>query len=156
VLQADPAGLFIQFKPSNDTVEFNRIAVGKKVPKIKFTLAKGEKLNLRKLRRKSVYIYFGSRNSKNFRSDTLMLRSIAALDTNNLKVIMVLYVNKSYELRIYNTDAKPNYYLAYGNKELSRKLGIGSVPQTLYLGKRRSVKQYGLKPEEFIRKYIQP
>ncbi len=155
ILEADPAGKFIRFKPSNDTVEFNRIAPGKKVPKIKFTLAKGEKLNLRKLRRKSVYIYFGSRNSKNFKSDTMMLRTIAALDTNNLKVIMVLYVNKSYELRIYNTDAKPNYYLAYGNKELSRKLGIGSVPQTLYLGKRRRVKQYGLKPEEFIRNYLQ-
>jgi hypothetical protein len=37
---------------------------------------------------------------------------------------MVLYVNKSYELRIYNTDAKPNYALAYGTKELSRKMGI--------------------------------
>ncbi len=154
VLEADKAGKFIRFKPSNDTVQFNRIAVGEKAPKAKFTLAKGEKLNLRKLRRKSVYLYFGSRSSKNFKSDTMMLRTIAALDTNNLKVIMVLYVNKSYELRIYNTDAKPNYYLAYGNKELSRKLGIGSVPQTLYLGKRRRVKQYGLKPEEFIRNYI--
>lgn len=154
ILEADKAGNFIRFKPSNDTVDFNRIPVGKKAPKIKFTLAKGEKLNLKKFKRKSVYIYFGSRNSKNFKSDTMMLRTIAALDTNNLKVIMVLYVNKSYELRIYNTDAKPNYYLAYGNKELSRKLGIGSVPQTLYLGKRRRVKQYGLKPEEFIRNYV--
>jgi hypothetical protein len=116
-------------------------------------LARGEKLKLNKFRRKEVYIYFGSRNSKNFKSDTLMLRQIAALDTNNLKVVMVLYVNKSYELRIYNTDAKPNYALAYGTKELSRKMGIGSVPQTLYLGKRRRVKQYGLKPDEFIRNY---
>jgi hypothetical protein len=153
VIEADKAGKFIKIRLSNDAVELNRIKVGKKVPKIKFTLARGEKLKLNKFRRKEVYIYFGSRNSKNFKSDTLMLRQIAALDTNNLKVVMVLYVNKSYELRIYNTDAKPNYALAYGTKELSRKMGIGSVPQTLYLGKRRRVKQYGLKPDEFIRNY---
>lgn len=151
VIEADIAGNYIVFKPTTEQAELNKLKIGSKAPKVKFTLAKGEKLKLNKFKRKEVYLYFGSRNSKNFKSDTMLLRQLAALDTNNLKVIMVLYVNKSYELRIYNSDAKPNYHLAYGTKELSRKLGIGSVPQTLYLGKRRRIKQYGLKPEELLR-----
>lgn len=154
IVNADRAGKFIEIKPSNAEVNFNRIAIGKKVPKVKFTLVKGEKLKLNKLRRKEVYIYFGNRNSKNFKSDTLMLRQIAALDSNSLKVICVLYVNKSYELRIYNSDAEPNYLVAYGTKDLTNKLGINSVPQSLYLGKRRRVKKYGLNPSEFMREYL--
>jgi hypothetical protein len=155
VIEADVAGKYIRFKESKDEVDFNKIKIGKKVPKVKFTLVKGQNLKLTKLRRKEVYLYFGSKNSKNFRSDTLILRQIAALDTNNLKVICILYVNKSYELRIYNSDAEPNYILAYGTKELSKKLGINSVPQSLYLGKRRKVKKYGLNPPEFLRNFIE-
>ncbi len=154
VIEADAAGRFIKIKISNDEVDFNKIAVGKKVPKVKLTMVKGRALKLNKLKRKEVYIYFGSRTSKNFKSDTLILRQIASLDTNSLKVICVLYVNKSYELRIFNTDAEPNYILAYGTKELSNKLGINSVPQSLYLGKRRRVKKYGLNPNEFLRDWI--
>jgi hypothetical protein len=154
VIEADAAGKFIKIKISTDEVDFNKIAIGKKVPKVKLTLVKGKPLKLNKLKRKEVYLYFGSRTSKNFKSDTLILRQIAALDTNALKVICVLYVNKSYELRIYNTDAEPNYILAYGTKELSNKLGINSVPQSLYLGKRRRVKKYGLNPNEFLREWI--
>jgi ASC-1-like (ASCH) protein len=154
VVEADAAGKFIRIKHSNAEVNFNRIAVGKKVPNVKLTLVKGQKLKLSKLRRKEVYIYFGNRNSKNFHSDTLLLRQIAALDSNNLKVIFVLFVNKSYELRIYNSDADPNYLLAYGTKELTNKLKINSVPQGLYLGKRRRVKKYGLNPNEFMRAYL--
>ncbi|MDP1726318.1 MAG: hypothetical protein Q8M15_06010 [Bacteroidota bacterium] len=154
IIEADPFGKFIKIKASNDEVQFGRIKVGKKVPKIKFTLARGEKFKLNKYRRKQVYIYFGSKTSKNFKSDTLLLRQIADLDTNKLKVICVLYVNKSYELRIFGTDAKPNYLLAYGGKELSIKMGINSVPQSLWLNKRRLVIKYGLKPNEFLRAYL--
>jgi len=154
VLEADAAGKFIRIEPSLDEVNFNRIPIGKKVPKVKFTLVKGEKLKINKLRRKEVYIYFANKTSKNFRSDTMLLRQIANLDTVNLKVICVLYVNKSFELKIFNTDAEPNYILAFGTKELSNKLGVNSLPQSLYLGKRRRVKKYGLNPNEFLREYL--
>ncbi len=154
IIEVDPAGSFIKIKTSNDDVQFDRVKIGKKVPKVKFTLAKGQKFKLTKFRRKEVYIYFANKTSKNFRSDTLILRQIADLDTNRLKVICVLYVNKSYELRIFGTDANPNYLLAFGGKELSKKLGINSLPQSLWLGKRRKVKKYGLRPNEFLRNYL--
>jgi hypothetical protein len=83
----------------------------------------------------------------------MLLRQIAQLNPEKLKVICVLYVNKTYELRIFNSDAQPNYLLAFGTKELSNKLGINSLPQYLYLGKRRRVKKYGLNPNEFLREY---
>jgi hypothetical protein len=62
-------------------------------------------------------------------------------------------VGKSYELRIFNSEALPNYNLVFGTKELSNKLGVNSLPQYLYLGKHRRVKQYGLNPNEFLRAY---
>ncbi|MCG9879915.1 MAG: hypothetical protein MH472_04885 [Bacteroidia bacterium] len=155
IVEVDPAGKFVKIKESKDAVEFNRIKIGKKVPKVKLTPAKGNPFKISKLRRKEIYIYFGNRSSKNFHSDTLILRQIAQLNPEKLKVICVLYVNKSYELRIFNSDADPNYYLVYGTKELSTKLGINSLPQYLYLGKRRKVKQYGLNPNEFLRMYLE-
>ncbi|MBC7382641.1 MAG: hypothetical protein H7296_06540 [Bacteroidia bacterium] len=154
IMEADATGQFIKIKASNDDVEFGRIKEGKKVPKIKLTLARGEKFKLTKYKKKQVYLYFGSNTSKNFQSDTLILRQIAEIDTNRLKVICVLYVNKSYELRMFGSEAHPNYLLAFGGKELSKKLGINSVPQSLWLGKRRRVKKYGLKPNEFLRAFM--
>ena len=153
VIEVDAAGKFIKIKESNDLVDFNRIEIGKKVPKVKLTPAKGNAFKLNSLRRKEVYFYFGNKSAKNFHSDTLLLRQIAQLNPNKLKVICVLYVNKSYELRIFNSDATPNYYLVYGTKELSTKLGINSLPQYLYVGKKRRVKAYGINPNEFIRNY---
>lgn len=154
IVETDPAGYFIKIKTSQDDVQFNRIKIGKKIPRVKLTLPRGEKFKITKYRRKQVYVYFASKTSKNFRADTMILRQIASLDTNRLKVICVLFVNKSYELRIFKTDASPNYLLAYGEKELSKKLGINSVPQSLWIGKRRKVKKYGLKPNEFLRQYL--
>jgi len=153
IVEVDPAGKFIRIKVSNDQVDFNRIKIGKKVPKVKFTPAKGDAFKISKLRRKEIYLYFGNRSAKNFVSDTMLLRQIAQLNPEKLKVICVLYVNKTYELRIFNSDAQPNYLLAFGTKELSNKLGINSLPQYLYLGKRRRVKKYGLNPNEFLREY---
>ena len=155
VVEVDEAGAFIAIKESTDQVDFNRIKIGKKVPKVKLTPAKGNAFKINTLRRKEVYLYFGNKGSKNFHSDTLLLRQIAQLNPDKLKVICVLYVNKSYELRMFNSDASPNYYLVYGTKELSTKLGINSVPQYLYLGKKRRVKSYGLNPNDFLRSYMQ-
>lgn len=154
VVLADAAGMFIQIRESNASADFNRIKAGKKVPKVTFTLARGEKFKLKKLCRKEVFLYFASPTGRNFRSDTMVLRQIAALDTNSLKVILVMFVRKSYELRIFQSDARPNYMLAYGTRDLSAKLGINSTPQSLYLGKRRNVKRYGLTPQDFLQEYL--
>ena len=154
ILYADQLGKKLIIKPSLTGTGLGRIEKGKKVPNIKLNFANGQKQKLRKFKRKEVYIYFAGPNTKNFDSDTLLLRQIAALDSNRLKVICVLYLKKSYELSIYQDQAKPNYLVANGTREMSKLLGIRSLPQSLYLGKRRRVKQYGLKPNEFIRAYL--
>jgi hypothetical protein len=151
---ADVLGKSIIIKPSLTGTGLGRIKTGKKVPNIKLNFATGEKRKLRYFRRKEIYIYFAGPNTKNFDFDTMLLRQIAALDTNKLKVICVLYTRKSYDLSIFQDQAKPNYYVANGTRALSQKLGIRSLPQSLFLGKRRRVKQYGLKPNEFLRAYL--
>lgn len=151
---ADPAGKFLEIKESDNQTGLGRIAIGKRVPNIQMYLADGKKIKMRKLRRQEVYFYFADKGSKNFDTDTLLLRQIAALDTNKLKVVCVLYLKKSYDLNIFLDHAKPNYLLVNGSKSISEKLGIRSLPQSLYLGKRRRVKQYGLKPNEFLRTYL--
>ena len=59
----------------------------------------------------------------------------------------------AYELRMYDSQSKPNYLVALGSKEISKKLGIRGLPQSLWLGKRRKVKAYGIRPNKFLGEY---
>lgn len=151
ILETDEAGNFIKIRPSKSESLFGKIKVGKKIPKFIFTTYKGEKKNIRKYKRQEVFMYFSSATSKNFHSDTAFLRQIAAIDSNKIRVILFLYVNKSFELRYFSSQAKPNYILALGHKNISNKLGIRGLPQTLLVGKKRSVKKYGISPEEYFK-----
>jgi len=156
LLRADPAGKYVTVKVSSDNPDLGNIKPGKKIPKLIFTLAEpNQKLKLKKLRKCQVYIYYANTSSRNFTADTLMLRQIAALDTNRLKVICVLYVNKSYYFKEFAHEAEANYFVALGTKEIVRKSGINSIPQSIWLNKRRRVIKYGVKPSKFIRTYLQ-
>ena len=150
VLTVDPAGDFIVIKQSNSDLLFGKIAVGKKIPKVSITTHKGEKKNLKKLNRHQVFMYFTSLTSKNFEKDTAILRKIAAIDSCNIWVIMFLYTNKTYTVRIFGSQSKANYTIALGHKLINKKLGIRGLPQTLLIGKRRKVIKYGLSPEEYL------
>ncbi len=154
IIEADAAGTFIKIRPSNSDLLFGKIAEGKKIPKVNITTHKGEKKNLKKLRKQQVFMYFTSLTSKNFEKDTAILRKIAAIDSCNIRVIMFLYTNKSYTVRIYGSQSKANYTVALGHKVLNKKLGIRGLPQTLLVGKRRKVIKYGITPEEYLNQLI--
>ncbi len=154
IVEADAAGTFIKIKLSNSDLLFGKIAEGKKIPKVSITTHKGEKKNLKKLRKHQVFMYFTSLTSKNFEKDTAILRQIAAIDSCNIRVIMFLYTNKSYTVRIYGSQSKANYTVALGHKVLNKKLGIRGLPQTLLVGKRRKVIKYGITPEEYLNQLI--
>lgn len=150
IIEADAAGNYIVIKLSNSDLLFGKIAEGKKIPKVNITTHKGEKKNLKKLNRHQVFMYFTSLTSKNFEKDTAILRKIAAIDSCNFRVILFLYTNKSYTVRIYGSQSKANYTVALGHKIINNKLGIRALPQTLLIGKHRKVIKYGLTPEEYI------
>lgn len=150
IVEADPAGTFIKIKPSNSDLLFGKIAEGHKIPKINITTHKGEKKNLKKLRKHQVFMYFTSLTSKDFEKDTAILRKIAAIDSCSIRVIMFLYANKSYTVRIFGSQSKANYTIALGHKDVNKKLGIRGLPQTLLVGKRRKVIKYGLTPQEYL------
>jgi hypothetical protein len=100
-------------------------------------------------------MYFTSLTSKNFEKDTAILRKIAAIDSCSIRVIMFLYANKSYTVRIFGSQSKANYTIALGHKILNKKLGIRGLPQTLLVGKRRKVIKYGITPEEYLKTLTQ-
>lgn len=151
----DSFGNSVEIHPLKNAEGNGKIAKGKKAPNLSFHLPSGERLKLKKFKKREVYLYFSQLNAKNFQTDTFVLRQLANLDSNHLKVICVLYCKNSYELKIFQDFVKPNYTLVYGTKNLSKKLGIKSIPQSLYLGKRRRVKFYGKKPQDFLRFYLQ-
>jgi hypothetical protein len=156
IIEADPAGNFIKIKLSNSDLLFGKIAEGKKIPKVNITTHKGEKKNLKKLNRHQVFMYFTSLTSKNFEKDTAILRKIAAIDSCSIRVIMFLYTNKSYTVRIFGSQSKANYTVALGHKLINKKLGIRGLPQTLLVGKRRKVIKYGITPEEYLNQLDRP
>ncbi|MFZ4798495.1 MAG: hypothetical protein ACOYMA_13440 [Bacteroidia bacterium] len=156
ILEVDPAGNFVVIKLSNSDLLFGKIAIGKKIPKVNITTHKGEKKNLKKLNHHQVFMYFTSLTSKNFEKDTAILRKIAAIDSCSIRVIMFLYTNKSYTVRIFGSQSKANYTVALGHKLINKKLGIRGLPQTLLIGKHRKVIKYGLSPEEFLSNIARP
>lgn len=123
---------------------------GKRIPRMKFTLYDASQLKLRKLRKQKVLFYFNKIDHPALEKDTLLLRQIAAIDTNKIRVIVFLWVDRSYELRIYGSQSKANYYVALGNKEIAKKLGIKGLPQTMYLNKRRRLIAYHKSLEEIL------
>ncbi len=153
ILEINPTGQFIRFKPGSSDLLFGKIKTGKKIKKFVFTKADGKKQKIKHLRKYNVFMYFTSESAQNFEKDTALVRVIAQTDTSHLKVILFLYVNKSYELRMFDSQSKPNYIVALGSKELSKKLGIRGLPQSLWLGKRRKVKAYGIRPNRFLGEY---
>ncbi len=153
ITEIDMAGRFIKFKPGSSDLLFGKINIGKKIKRFVYTRADGEKQKIKTLRKKNVYMYFTSESAQNFERDTALLRVIAQVDTSYLKVLLFLYVNKSYELRMYDSQSKANYIVALGSKEISKKLGIRGLPQSLWLGKRRKVKAYGISPSKFLEEF---
>ncbi len=153
ILEIDEAGRFINFKFGSTNMLFGKIKVGKKIKKFEYTCADGTKMKIKKLRKSNVYMYFTSESAQKFTQDTSLIRLIAQADSTHLKVILFLYINKSYELRIYGTQSKANYIVALGNKEISKQLGIRGLPQSLWIGKRRKVKAYGISPNNFFKAY---
>lgn len=149
VIEMDEAGNVIRIKPAQSNELFGRIKKGRKIPAFNMTTYKGEKKSIKRLNRHEVFMYFGSATDKNFEEDTAMLRQIAAVDSCNIRVILFLYVGKSYEMRFFASRARPNYILALGHRDVSKKLGIRSLPQTLLIGKRRKVKEYGISPKTY-------
>lgn len=154
LLEADAGGNFVKIILSTSDMLFGKIAIGKKIPKLVITTHKGEKKNLKKLNHHQVFMYFTSLTSKNFEKDTAILRKIAAIDSCNIRVIMFLYTNKSFTVRIYGSQSKANYTVALGHKIINKRLGIRGLPQTLLVGKRRRVIKYGMSPEEYLNQLI--
>jgi hypothetical protein len=149
LITIDPAGQYITLHEIKDPLS-NRLPSGKKAPNITYIDWQGHTLKLRKLRRYQVYIYYTGPNAKNFSADTATLRTLATEFGNTIKVVGFIDVNKSYELKIFGGYSNLNWTAAYKNKYVTQDLKIRGIPSSLWLGKRRRVKQYNLTPQQLL------
>jgi hypothetical protein len=149
ILQIDPAGQYLTMKalPLQST---GRIATGKKVTSFKYVDWEGKAHKLKKLKKYNVYIYYTGPYAKNFSEDTATLRTIADEFKDCVKVIGFIDVNKSYELKVFGSYSNLNWTAAYKNKDITRQLQIRGIPSSLWLRKKRKVKQYNLTPQQFL------
>jgi hypothetical protein len=150
IVQMDPAGHYLTLREIQDSLSANRLAVGKKAPNFTYIDWHGNTLKLKKLRKYNVYIYYTGPNAKNFSIDTAILRIIANEFNDCVKVIGFIDVNKSYELKIFGSYSNLNWTAAYKSKYVTQDLKIRGIPSSLWLGKRRKVKQYNLTPQQFL------
>lgn len=153
VLEIDRAGQFIRLKRLTEGLLLGRTKPGEKLPKFRFTTWQGQKKKIKKFRRYDTYLYFTGPNVKDFSKDTAALRMIADAHPGKLKVIAFIDVNKSYELKIFGTYANLNYDAAYKDRELARKLAIRGLPSSIWLGRKRKVISYNVKPQDFLKAY---
>jgi hypothetical protein len=153
VLEIDAAGKFIRIEPIPMKDITGKIKAGSKIPKFTFTQWNGEKQKIKQLKKHHVFIYFTGYSAKNFTRDTAILREIAALDPEHLKVLAFIDVNKTYELRIFGTYSNLNWIAAYKDKDISRMLYVRGLPSSLWIKPRRRLVQYNLSPSDFLNKY---
>jgi hypothetical protein len=141
LVEIDAAGHYVILREIRDSSN-NRLQAGKKAPNITYIDWHGNTLN--------VYIYYTGPNARNFSADTATLRTIATEFHDCVKVIGFIDVNKSYELKIFGGYSDLNWTAAYKNKYVTHQLMIRGIPSSLWLGKRRRVKQYNLTPQQFL------
>lgn len=149
ILQIDPAGQYITLK-TIPVQNSGRLAIGKKAPSFTYIDWEGKKNKLKKLKKYNVYIYYTGPYAKNFSEDTATLRIIADEFKDCVKVIGFIDMNKSYELKIFGTYSYLNWTAAFKDKYITRQLRIRGIPSSLWLGKKRKVKQYNLTPQQFL------
>jgi hypothetical protein len=149
IVSMDAAGHSLTLREVKD-LNATRLPIGKKAPNIVYYDWHGTKHKLKKLRRSNVYIYYTGPNAKNFSADTATLRTISNEFGECVKVIGFIDVNKSYELKIFGGYSNLNWIAAYKNKYVTHQLAIKGIPSSLWLGKRRRVKQYNLTPQQFL------
>jgi hypothetical protein len=149
ILQIDPAGQYMTLK-ALPVQNSGRLVPGKKAPSFTYVDWEGKKNKLKKLKKYNVYIYYSGPYAKNFAADTATLRIIADEFKDCVKVIGFIDMNKSYELRIFGTYSNLNWIAAFKDKYVTRQLQIRGVPSSLWLGKKRKVKQYNLTPQQML------
>jgi hypothetical protein len=150
IVHIDEAGQYLTLREIIETQNGQRLTIGKKAPNFTYTDWQGNKHRLNKLKKQNVYIYYTGPYAKNFTADTSTLRLIAEEFKDCVKVIGFIDVNKSYELKIFGTYSDLNWIAAFKNKYISQQLYIRGIPSSLWLGKKRKVKQYNLTPQQFL------
>lgn len=143
IVNIDAAGQSITLNPLSQSDPASwKFKPGKRLPNVSFTLADGRKMRLRKLRKQPIYIYCSDLNNPRLEKDTAELHRLSNSDSTKIRVLIFLFVQKSYELRMFANQSHAPYLVALGNKELARKLGIKGLPQTILTKKRRRLIAY--------------
>ncbi|MEI6594067.1 MAG: hypothetical protein WCO28_00795 [Bacteroidota bacterium] len=153
IIEIDRAGRFIKLKHLSENLLLGKTKIGEKIQKFKFTTWNGEKKKIKKFKKFEVYLYFTGSKVKDFSNDTSLLREIADAYPDRLKVITFIDVNKSYELKIFGTYSNLNYIAAFKEREIIQKLAIKGLPASIWLGKKRKVIAYNLKPQDFLKAF---
>lgn len=149
ILSIDAAGMHLNVRVATD-LKTTGIEAGKKTPNIRFYDYNGKKNSLRKFRKKQVFVYLTSPGSKNFTEDTIALRQLMNKHGDQLQVVGFIDVAKSYELRIFGTYSNLNWIAAFKDKYIIRDLQLKGIPCSIWLDRKRKVKQYNITPQQLL------
>jgi hypothetical protein len=149
ILSIDAAGMHMNIRIASD-LKITGIEPGKKAPNIRFYDHNGKQFRLKKFKKKQVYIYLTSPGSKNFEQDTIELRQLMNKHGHMLQVVGFIDVVKSYELRIFGTYSNLNWIAAFKDKYIIRDLQLKGIPCSIWLERKRKVKQYNITPQQLL------
>jgi len=150
ILHIDSFGRHIKFELDTNKIATHQLIEGKKVPKIRFNDANGNKQKLSWYSYKPVYIYFWNRNQEGFEEDTAALRMIQEKFCPMIKVIALNYGDNPKMLASY-VDVNNVYYLTgVATKTMTQQFQLEGVPYGFLLKKRLRLHQKGLRPSEVL------
>lgn len=150
VKEVDETGKFVVL--SRGTSENVTLTKGKRIPKFKFQLTGGQWKKIKKYRRKPVYLYFWSKTTPEFETDTMWLRKIQEEYGHKVNLITLNYRDNPTEIESFVEYFKPSYQIGFSSANINRLLRVETLPSSYSLRKRLRFEQKGLSPREYYEK----
>ncbi len=144
----DPFGCQISLTPSPSNKSKREIAVGKKLPNIKYKNENKKTIRLKKYKRKALYIYFWNRSLPTFDFDTAYLAKIKREYACHIEILALNYGDNPVVLNnLREYDSVP-YQLGLSGLSINQKFGIERIPSSFLTLKKLKLYQVGISPKE--------
>lgn len=145
----DPRGNALVFSPASDKSVSKQLKQGKKIPKFVYHSWDGKtSYKVKKLRRKSLYIYFFNSELPEFVRDSMYLNNIQIEYGDKINVLALSYNEYYRNLQVLMQFDKPTWRLGMVSASVIRQFYVEKLPKGIYCRKRLRLEKENISPKE--------
>ncbi|MCB9261939.1 MAG: hypothetical protein H6607_06155 [Flavobacteriales bacterium] len=147
ILGIDPAGKFIELEVAKEQELTKQLAVGKKIPKFTFVNTQYEKEEIKKYKKKPVYIFFWDRTNLSD-DDTLYLGKLEREFGDKIQIVALNHGDKPREVLKDQYYRLYRWHIGFSSYSLGKIFYIESLNRGYLLKKRLKLTNDDISPKE--------